>query len=165
MTQERFVKTTLLAALVTMSLGGWLLHLRIHPVDKALINWLPCISGIAALIVVPLLFLKKQTAGYGYVLNGMQVIIGAILMTRYSFLNPPDHLTFTTLFLKTTLPDILVLGGKFAVGKALFDLEMFGFTADLPRGGKSYRYPNMGWWWIHVAAISCIYCIGLLLGR
>ena len=165
MTQERFVKTTLLAALIAMSLGGWLLHLRIHPVEKALINWLPCISGLAAIIVVPLLFLKKQTAGYGYVLNGMQVIIGAILMARYSFLNPPDHLTFSALFLKTTLPDILILGGKFAVGKALFDLEMFGFTAGLPRGGKSYRYPHMGWWWLHLAAISAVYYIGLLLGR
>jgi len=165
MTQERFVKTTLLAALIALSLGGWLLHLRIHPVEKALINLAPCISGIIAIVLVPLLFLKKQTAAYAYVLNGMQVIIGTLLMARFSFLNPPEHLTLAALFLKTTLPDILLLWGKFAVGKALFDLEMFGFTADLPRGGKSYRYPHMGWWWLHLAAISCIYCIGLLLGR
>ena len=165
MTQELYVKRTLLAALFAVSLGGWMLHIRIHPVEKALINWLPLISGAASVVLVPLLFMNTKTAAYGYVLNGMQVILGTILMARFSILNPPDTITLSGLLLKTTVPDIIILWGKFAAGKALFDLELFGYNAHLERVGKTYRYPHMGWWWIHLAAISLVYCIGLGLGR
>lgn len=56
--------------------------------------------------------------------------------------------------------DILIVWGKFFIGKVLFELETFGYDANRPKAGITYRYPNMGWWLIHLAAISLVYYLG-----
>ncbi|MBI4633077.1 MAG: hypothetical protein HY742_04235 [Deltaproteobacteria bacterium] len=71
--------------------------------------------------------------------------------------SPPDIL------LKSMVIDILIVWGKFFVGKALFELETFGYDADRPKAGMSYRYPHLGWWLIHLAAVSLVYSLGNLL--
>jgi hypothetical protein len=31
------------------------------------------------------------------------------------------------------------------------------------RHGRIWRYPNMGWWWVHLFALSVVYAAGNLL--
>lgn len=165
MSTKTYVKTILLAGLITLSIGGLLLHSRIHPVSSNYSNLVPAISGILGILVVPLLFLFRRTTAYGYVLNGFLVIIGTITMAHFSFAHWPSPVTVHAVFLNTLLADILVLWGKFFIGKALFDLEFFGYDAVKEKKGKTYRYPNMGWWLVHLAAVSFVYYLGHALWR
>lgn len=150
--------------LIVLSLGGLLLHTRLHPVTDNPSNFLPLISGILSLIVVPVLFLSKKTIGYGYTLNGFLVILGTIGMAHFSIIRWPVPATLSSIALKTTLPDIIVLWTKLFIGKAILELELFGYEGR-NKLGKSYRYPNMGWWFIHLAAVSGVYTIGALVWR
>lgn len=163
MTVGRYVKSILLTALVAVSLGGLLLHLRIHPPFKNTTHLIPMISGILSIVLVPVLFCFKKTLGYGYVLNGFLAMIGVVLMAHLSIANWPDPATFQSVLLKTTLPDILIACGKFFLGKALFDLETFGYAPERAKAGASYRYPNLGWWLVHFVGVSVVYALGHLL--
>jgi len=165
MTTRTYVKTMLLCALVSLALGGLLLHLRIHPVSQNLSNLVAPVAGILSLVVVPLLFACKSLVDYGYVLNGMLVIVGAITMIHFSLAHWPVPTTFETVILKTLLADIGVLWGNFFVGKALFDLEFFGYDPNREKKGKTWRYPNLGWWMVHLVAISAVYYVGHVLWR
>ena len=165
MTQRNYTKSILLATIVLLSIGGWLLHFRIHSPENALHNYIPFISGILAAIVIPYLFCFKKTIHYAYVLNGFTVIIGTVVMAHYSLANLPDPVSIGDLIVKTTLGDIRLLWGKFFVGKALFDLEIFGYDKDKDRKGKWWRYPHMGWWWIHVVLVSAAYTAGAMLWK
>jgi hypothetical protein len=158
-------KSILLAALVILSLGGFLLHVRIHPIAQNSANVIPLIAGLLSILVIPLLFSFKKTVEYGYVLNGMVVIIGTIGMAHLTIVNWPAPATVGSIILKTTLADILVLWSKFFVGKALFDLEFFGYDPRKTKKGTTYRYPNLGWWLVHLAAISLVYVVGNLVWR
>ena len=70
MTNRIYTKATLLCALIVLSVGGFLLHVRIHPFAQNSSNIVPVISCLLSIIVVPLLFSLKKTISYGYVLNG-----------------------------------------------------------------------------------------------
>jgi hypothetical protein len=74
-------------------------------------------------------------------------------------------LTIDKVILKTTVADILIAWGRFFVGKALFDLEILGYDLVREKKGISYRYPNLGWWAIHLVAVSLVYGAGNLLWR
>ncbi len=165
MSIKAYIKTTLMVGLVVLSLGGLLLHLRIHPVSDNSSNFLPLVSGILSLIVVPPLFLSKKTIGYGYTLNGFLVILGTIGMAHFSWIRWPEPATIGSIMLKTTLPDIAVLWTKFFIGKAIFELELFGYDPGRNKVGITYRYPNTGWWLIHLVAVSTVYIIGALVWR
>ena len=84
MTIRTYVRSLLLIVLIILSLGGFLLHLRIHPISKNISNLIPVVSGILSLVVVPVFFYFKNTIAYGYVLNGFLVIVGTIAMTHFS---------------------------------------------------------------------------------
>jgi len=66
MTNRTYVKSTLLGALIALSLGGFLLHVRIHPFAQNSSNIVPVISCLLSIIVVPLLFSFRKTISYGY---------------------------------------------------------------------------------------------------
>jgi hypothetical protein len=117
------------------------------------------------IVVVPLLYLFKRTISYGYVLNGFFVIVGTVTMAHFSIVHFPSPFALKSIFLNTLLADILLLWGNFFVGKALFDLETFGYNADREKKGKLFRYPNMGWWFVHLVLISLVYYIGNLFWR
>ncbi|MGO9372172.1 MAG: hypothetical protein ACLQBD_08725 [Syntrophobacteraceae bacterium] len=155
----------MLLALIAISLGGMMLHLRIHPVVKNTSNFLPLFSGILSIIIVPLLFSSKKTISYGYTLNGFLVIVGTIAMAHFSVMNWPQPSSLESILLKTTLPDIVVLWTKFFIGKALFDLELFGYDSGRDKIGVTYRYPNTGWWFVHCTAISIVYALSGWLWR
>jgi hypothetical protein len=155
------LRAILILAIFFLALGGWLLHLRVHPVAKDAENYIPLVAGFISVFIIPVLFIFRSTISFAYLLNGMTVIIGTITMTHFSIEHHPQTWTLQTIFLGTLLADIMLLWGKFAVGKALFDLEMTVSQPDTPmRRGRFFRFPNMGFWLVHVITLTVVYIIG-----
>lgn len=165
MSTRTYIKSLLLVSLITLAIGGFFLHLRIHPFTEHAYGIVPFISGLLSILLVPCLFSFRKTLDYGYILNGLLVIIGTITMAHFAVAHWPQPVSFEALLLNTTLADILILWAKFFVGKALFDLELYGYDPNRTKAGVSWRYPNLGWWMIHVAAIAAVYWLGNLLWR
>ena len=165
MSVRTYIKTMLIIGLVSLSIGGILLHTRIHPIKTNYSNLVPAISCILSILVVPTLFCFRKTIAYGYVLNGFLVIIGTVTMAHFSIAHWPNPATLQAVLVTTLLADILILWGKFFIGKSIFDLEFFGYDANREKKGVTYRYPNMGWWLIHLVAVSIVYYIGFMLWR
>ena len=129
-------KQTLLMALFLFASAGLLLHFRIHnfmvedPLHPGIFSFnaslLPAsLLPLLDVFVVTTLFMSRNTAVYGYLLNGLLVIYGTILMTHYSLSEiTVRSLPIQAIFLKSTLPDIFIAWGDFFVGKALYDLYM-----------------------------------------
>ena len=59
------LRTGLLLALFLVSLGGVLLHYRIHTLDKPA-NIIPFLCGLISMTVVMVMFFYKKTAAYGH---------------------------------------------------------------------------------------------------
>lgn len=165
MTVRTHIKTTLLLALIAISLGGLILHFRLHPVSHNTSNFLPLIAGILSVIVVPLLFSGRKVMSYAYVLNGFLAIVGTVAMAHFSIEHWPEPASVASIITQTTLADIIILWTMFFVGKAIFDLELFGYDPKRKKGGVSYRYPNTGWWLIHFVAVSVVYTLGNWIWR
>jgi hypothetical protein len=126
-------RPTLLAALLLLALSGLMLHYRIHyfmvpdtthpglvvfDPTRFLATILPTIDVFA----VTALFMFRRTAVYGYLLNGLLVIYGTVLMAHFSFAEmTAKSIPLQAMFLKSTLPDIGIAWGDFFVGKALYD--------------------------------------------
>lgn len=160
MNQKKKIRTILIACLFFLALGGWFLHLRIHPLAKNADNIIPLISGIISVFCLPLLFWFDSTVTPAYLINGFLAIIGTIIMAQFSIVNFRGPFTFEAIILNSTFADIAILWGKFAVGKALFDLKYLKSDKDTAPRGRFFRYPNMGWWWIHLFALSAVYSVG-----
>ena len=161
MKKKDYLRVVLILAIFFLALGGWLLHLRIHPLAKDAENYIPFVAGFISVIVIPVLFIFRSTISFAYLLNGMTVIIGTITMAQFSIENPPQVLTLKTIFLGTLLADIILLWGKFAVGKALFDLDSVINRPDAQiSSGRFFRYPNMGFWFVHLVSLTAVYMIG-----
>ena len=165
MTQKQKIRILLIAGLIAASFGGWLLHLRIHPPSADSTNLIPFITGIIGIVIVPILFLMKKTLPYAYIINGFLVIIGTITMAHFSIVHLPEHITFQSIFVGTLLADIAILFANFFIGKALFELGMFKVIDAMARKGRFWRYPNMGWWWVHFIALSLVYVLGNVLWK
>jgi hypothetical protein len=161
MNKKNYMRLNLILAIFFLALGGWLLHLRIHPIAKDTENFIPLVAGFISVFVIPVLFIFRSTISFAYLLNGMTVIIGTIAMTHFTIENPPQEWTFQTIFLGTLLADIILLWGKFAVGKALFDLDAVINRPDAAvSSGRLFRFPNMGFWFVHLVTLTAVYMIG-----
>jgi len=133
-------KNTLLTVLVLLAVSGLLLHYRIHNFmvpDKLHpggfvfdgTKFLATLFPLIDVIVVTALFLSRKTAAYGYLLNGLIVIYGTVLMAHFSFAEiAAKSIPLQAAFLKSTLPDIGIAWADFFAGKALYDLYMRGPT-------------------------------------
>ena len=155
------LRLILILAIFFLALGGWLLHLRIHPLGKDAEHYIPAVAGFISVIIIPVLFIFRSTTPFAYLLNGMTVIIGTITMTHFSIQNPPQGWTLQTILLGTLLADIILLWGKFALGKAIFEMEItLNHPEDTVRGGRFFRFPNMGFWFAHVVTLTAVYIIG-----
>ena len=165
MLQKENIRRLMLFALVAVALGGWLLHIRIHTLEKNVINWIPFIAGFIGVLAVPGMFLLKKTRAYAYVINGMLVIIGTITMAHFSIMHPPKTITLVSIFMGTLFADITILFTNFYIGKALFELDMFQAIDAHARKGRFWRYPNTGWWEVHFVALSFVYILGRLLWK
>jgi len=160
------IKTTLIAGLFLVSLGGVLLHSRIHPVTKNAANIIPLIFGLVSVFFIPFLFWFRRTLNLAYIVNGFSVIIGTIAMAHFSIAHFQGDLILPNIILNTLFADIAVLWGKFALGQALFSLEFLKSDADIVAAkGRFLRYPNMGWWWVHLFALATVYTLGNILWK
>lgn len=160
MTTQTSVRSILLGALVTLSLAGFMIHARIHLIAQNPSFIVPFVAGILSTAVIPALFWFKKTLTYGYLLNGFLCIIGTVTMGHFAIAHWSDPTSPPDILLKSMVIDILIVWGKFFIGKALFDLETFGYDPDRPKAGVTYRYPNLGWWLIHLAAVTLVYTLG-----
>ncbi len=160
MTRKKMIKNTLIACLFFLSFGGWLLHLRIHPLIKSTDNIIPLISGILSVFCLPFLFWFDSTVSAAYIINGFLVIIGTLTMAHFSMVNFKGPVTLGNILLNATFADISILWAKFAIGKALFDLRHLKSDQDIVTKGRFFRYPNMGWWWVHLFALAAVYALG-----
>jgi hypothetical protein len=165
MRQKQKLRLLLISGLIFVSLGGWLLHLRLHPPFKLPANIIPFLAEMISFTVLPVMFLIRSTTAYAYVVNGMLVIIGTITMAHFSLARPPETLTPVTVFLSTLFPDIVILFTNFVLGKALFELTLLKNEETPARHGRFFRYPNMGWWLVHLAAMSAVYALGHFLWK
>jgi len=163
--KKSIIKLTLIVGLFSLALGGWLLHIRTHPPLMDSYNLLPFLSGIMSVIILPLLFWFRPTIILAYLINGFLVILGTITMAHFSIVHFAGPINLYTLLFYTTLPDIFLLWGKFCVGKALFDLEFLKSDQDQVPKGRYFRYPNTGWWLVHLFAWSIVYALGNLLWK
>ena len=161
MKKKDYLRLVLILAIFFLALGGWLLHLRIHPIAKDAENYIPLVAGFISVFVIPVLFIFRSTIPFAYLINGMTVIIGTITMAHFTIENPPQVWTLQTIFVGTLLADIMLLWGKFAVGKALFDLDPVISRPDTQiSSGRFFRFPNMGFWFAHLVTLTIIYLIG-----
>ena len=161
MKKKDYLRLVLILAIFFLALGGWLLHLRIHPIAKDAANYIPLVAGFISVFVIPVLFIFRSTIPFAYLINGMTVIIGTITMTHFTIENPPQVWTLQTIFVGTLLADIMLLWGKFAVGKALFDLDPVISRPDTQiSSGRFFRFPNMGFWFLHLITLTVVYLIG-----
>lgn len=166
MKKKDYLRLTLILAIFFLALGGWLLHLMIHPPASKAINYIPAVAGFISVIIIPLLFIFRSTTPFAYLLNGMTVIIGTITMAHFSIKHPPAVWNLETILLGTLLADIVLLWAKFAVGKALFEMEVVINHPDDPvRSGKFFRFPNMGFWLAHIVALTAVYIAGYFISN
>jgi|GEM_PF-561507 len=132
---DRALRHLLLTALVLMATGALYLHLRIHPFlvpDKVNPGQTLFVGSFLAasffslldLVVVSLLFTTRRTAVYGFVLNGMVVIFGTVLMTHFSIvkLSVNPSLPLYQMLFNSTLPDIALAWADFLVAATLYHL-------------------------------------------
>jgi hypothetical protein len=166
MKKKEYFRLTLILAIFFIALGGWLLHLIIHPPASKVANYIPAVAGFISVIIIPVLFIFRTTTPFAYLLNGMTVIIGTITMAHFSIEHSPQAWTLQTILFGTLLADIILLWGKFAIGKAIFEMEITINHPDDPvRKGKFFRFPNMGFWLAHVVALTAVYIIGIYISK
>ncbi len=110
----------LLLVYILITLGGLFIHLKIHPPAKSLYFWWASPVNIVSVFLIPALFLRAGTAAWGVLLNAMVVGIGTVGMAYFSILNFEGPLSISAIFLKTTLPDILILWAKIPLASLLY---------------------------------------------
>ncbi len=99
-------------ALSLISLGGLLLHIRIHPPTGPW-NAVPFVCGLVTAFVLPFLFNQRKTVALAYAINLAAVVIGTVMMAYFSLTHWRDMpVTIGNILFKTTLADILILGAK-----------------------------------------------------
>ncbi|MHC4715360.1 MAG: hypothetical protein ACYS5V_00160 [Planctomycetota bacterium] len=108
-----------IVALFLLSAGGLLLHIRFHPPGTDLFNWVPVAVGAVSALAVPVLFNYRRTMPWAYVLNLTAVIVGTVTMAYFWARTWPGAVTWDTVLLESTLPDILVLLAKVPLGEQI----------------------------------------------
>jgi hypothetical protein len=131
-------KRTLLLTLFLLALAGLLLHYRIHNfmvhdrIHPEVVHFddtkfLSFIFPVADVFLVTFLFMRRSTAAYAYLLNGLIVIYGTVLMAHFSIAEiAAKSVPMSDWLLKSTLPDITIAWADFFAGKALYDLYTKG---------------------------------------
>lgn len=108
-------------ALVLLSAGGLLLHVRIHPPDATAFNWIPLVVTAFNVFVLPFMFNLRKFAPAAYAINWGTVIVGTVTMAFYSIANWQGDVTVSKILMYTTFPDILILGARLPMGEIIID--------------------------------------------
>jgi len=143
-------------AIMLLTLGGWMLHYRFHPISAGSSYLIPFCIGLIGFLIVPFLLNYRKTVIVGYLFNGFSVIIGTVIMAHYSLVDLPQPLTLTNIFFGTTLPDIFILLPKLIIGQMILN-QYFP-------GGLGRMFTTT-WWVKHFCYVTVIYSIGHLLLR
>lgn len=131
-------KAFLLLILIFLSLAGFLVHYRAHPIfiepipksgifQFSFSNFLASLLSLIDLFIVTPLFLFRKTVIYAFLLNGLIIIYGIILMAHFSVFiiikkNWPINLE--SIFIFSTFPQIITSLADFLAGKILYDWYM-----------------------------------------
>jgi len=99
-------------SLFLLSLGGFLIHLKIHEPAESAFNWIPVAFGVLNVLALPFLFSFRKTVAWAYLLNFATVVVGTAAMAYYSITNWKIPLTFVNLALNSTFADIVILLAK-----------------------------------------------------
>ena len=95
-----------------LSLGGLLLHIRIHPPDHSVFNWTPVVFGVLGTAVLPWLFNYRRTMPWAYLLNLAAVVVGTVTMAWHTATHWEGAVTWQAVLLRSTLADIVILLAK-----------------------------------------------------
>ena len=110
-------------AFFLVSLGGLILHLRIHPPvleGKLRVFFLiPAVFAGAATFVLPFMFNSKRLYAYAYLINLAAVITGTITMAYFSFTHWEGPVTVRTVLFNSTFPDIVILLAKLPLAHSI----------------------------------------------
>ncbi len=127
------LRNMLVLSFFLLSLGGFLLHTRIHHIwvkDAAtgLVHFefeylLARIGSLAGVVLVTILFLSKKSATTAQVLNGMLCILGTVLMAHFAWVTMQRPLTLEKIILQSTLADILILMAKLFIGQVIYKMK------------------------------------------
>ncbi len=99
-------------SLFFISLGGLLLHIRIHPPMEDAFHWVPVLFGVATAFVLPFLFNNAKTVTWAYLITMAAVGVGTVAMALVSVGEWEGAVTLKGVILESTLPDIIVLWAK-----------------------------------------------------
>lgn len=129
-------RRALLAALFLLALAASALHLAAHPIfapDKqhpGVTLFRASFVAAAALplldlVLVTSLFSARRTAPLGFLVNGVIVIYGTVLMGHYAAVSvaalAAKGATFTEYFFKSMFLDFAIVWADFFAGKALYE--------------------------------------------
>jgi len=129
-------RRALLTALFLLALAASALHLAAHPMfipDRAhpgatlfrgaFVS--AALLPLVDLVLVTWLFTSRRTAALGYLINGLIVIYGSVLMGHFAIVSLTDlatkTATFVEYFFKSMWLDIAIAWADFFVGKALYE--------------------------------------------
>jgi hypothetical protein len=118
---EKQIRAPILA-LFLISLGGLLLHLKLHWLlwpPKEVSVWLQVIFGGLTTFVLPFMFNNAKTIAWAYLINLAAIIVGTVAMAYFSFENWEWLVTVKTVILKSTLADILILWAKLPLAQII----------------------------------------------
>ncbi|HVO76862.1 MAG TPA: hypothetical protein VMT60_02655 [Candidatus Bathyarchaeia archaeon] len=149
-------------SIVLLSFGGWLAHVRVHPISFGPsdptnpILFVPFFAGIVAIVAVPFLLNSARTFIAGYLINGMSVVVGTIGMAAFSLSRPPSPLTFHSVLTGTMLGSIVLSLPKLFLGQ----MVLYHYH---PRGMGRLFTPF--YWARHFVYLGAIFALGRFLWR
>ncbi len=127
-------------ALVALALGATMLHLRIHPPTWETGDLWPNLFSWVDLVLVSLLFLFRNTAILGLLLNSFLAYIGIIMMGDFAVsltlmgqIKVLPSQDFIGWLLQTTFCDMVILFADFLVGIALYRAIMMEQAGAKPQ--------------------------------
>ena len=124
-------RRTLLLALLLLALGSLAVHVKVHPsyiTDETSGSrffvfpyFLSNLLSAVDVFLVTFLFSRKSTAAWGYMLNGLLVIYGTVLMVHFGWAQlAGTEAGLTDYILFPTLHNVLLAWGDFFLGAALY---------------------------------------------
>jgi len=149
-----FLKRILIFTLFLLSGAGYYMHYSYHPLSTNASNYIPFIAGLLSVFIIPILFNFKKTLHLAYLLNSFMAIIGFITMAHFSIAKSPLY------------PHLALVTAKFFIGWAIFQVSLFNLEGEARHTGwRTIRYPNLGFWFVHLCSLSLVYWLGNILWR
>ena len=119
---KRLIYLSILAFFL-VSLGGLILHLRVHPPvleGKLRVFFLvPAVFAGTATFVLPFMFNGRKLCPYAYLINLAAVITGTVTMTYFSVTHWEGAVTVARVVSHSTFPDIVILLAKLPLAHSI----------------------------------------------